>query len=286
LFNMVVNLCAGSKGLGFIALNVVRAINMIVLATIAVSSAVLMVVAKMPNGFTFFSDVSLTFLITVCFFLGLSEIGIWQNWFARHWPAFGPERGLTWLGFSMLMMGSHTLGKLSDDRYSTDKMGNIFWNVCLAAGILAIIFGFVNVFMSWWFGRRQGLSVRKLRSDGKMEPIEPFPDDTNASSRSNSVPQEKTKSMLPWRKSKKPQISHPISDTTCYDEEKGAPLEDRGSPIAPGIQRPLTNLHPMYNHLGPSTDRIYTSHEIPPPVHHANHRPTPSQYSVATDYPI
>lgn len=251
------------KPAAFYILNAFRVINVIVLTTIAISSAVLMVAAKMPNGFTFFSDISLLFLMVICLFLGLSECGLWQGWFAKHWPAFGPQRGLTWLGFSMLMMGSHTLGELSDDRYSTEKMGKVFWSLCLAAGILAIIFGFANVAMSWWFGKRQGISVRGLRADGTSQADKPFPDSNN-DKRGVSVSD----------------IGHPLPKYSADkynsdDEEKGAPLEDRGSPIAPEIQRPLTSLHPAYQH-----ESSYP--EPPPSIHYSNHRHRPSEYSLAT----
>ncbi|KAI1842722.1 hypothetical protein JX265_005048 [Neoarthrinium moseri] len=232
-----------SKGWGFLALNFVRGINIIVLATIAVSSAVLMVVSKMPDGYTFFSDISLAFLITVCFFLGLSELGIWGAFFERNWPAFGPGRGLTWLGFSMIMMGSHTLGKLSDSRNSKENMGVIFWNLCMAAGILALIFGFVNVFMSWFFGKRLGRNVRVFRQNGATEPEEGWPQsDVYSSHSSGSVRKEKSRrtTLFGFGK-KKPEISAPIAH---HDMEKGMPLESRGSPIAPEIQRPPTLQHP------------------------------------------
>ncbi|KAK6081268.1 hypothetical protein SCUP515_02956 [Seiridium cupressi] len=240
----MLSLNIAGKGWGFIALNILRACNIIVLTTIAVSSAVLMVVAKMPDAFTFFSDIAMAFIVIVCFFLGLSEIGVWGKWFIRNWPAFGPGRGLTWLGFAMLMMGSHILGKLSDDRFTQDKMGTIFWNVCMAAGILSYIFGVTNVIMSWWFGKRQGRNLRTFRNTGETVPSEEFPDtgSSYASQRTYSTHKEKTKSMFnPFGRSKKPQISGPMHPD---DIEKGFPPMDRGSPIAPEIQRPPTLQHP------------------------------------------
>lgn len=243
-FDTMVSLGVSGKGWGFVALNVVRACNIIVLATIAVSSAVLMVVAKMPNGYTFFADISMAFLVSTCFFLGLSEIGVWGSWFNRNWPAFGPGRGLTWLGFSLLMMGSHVLGKLSDDRYTQDKMGVIFWNVCMAAGILSFVFGFTNVFMSWFFGKRQGRNVRTFRSTGAIEPDEPWHDDSYSTKASRSTHEERPKSKWTNKFSKRlSQISSPFASA---DAEKGYPPVNRGSPIAPEIQRPPTLQHPFH----------------------------------------
>lgn len=258
----MVSLKVAGKGWGFIVLNIIRACNILVLTTIAVSSAVLMVVAKMPNGFTFFSDISMAFVVTVCFFLGLSEIGVWGRWFTRNWPAFGPERGLTWLGFSMLMMGSHILGKLSDDRFTQDKMGVIFWNVCMAAGILSYIFGFTNVITSWWFGKRQGRNVRTFRNTGAIEPEENWhgSDSYSTSKTSRSSHKEKSRSIFnPFGKSRKPQISGPMPSD---DMEKGYAPMDRGSPLAPEIQRPPTLQHPAIRRgsIHYSTASGFTNH--------------------------
>ncbi|KAH6656747.1 hypothetical protein BKA67DRAFT_166653 [Truncatella angustata] len=240
------------KGAGFILLNIVRGCNIMVFTTLAVSSAVLMVVAKMPNGYTFFSDVPMAFIIIVCSLLGLSEMGVWSTWFGIYWPTFGPNHGFTWLGGSMILMGSHILGKLSDDRFAQDKMGIIFWNVCMAAGILSYIFGFTNIIMSWWFGKREGRNIRTYRNSGAIEPergwkgdeASKYSDSYSTSKASHaSIKEERTRSIFnPFGKSKKHQISGPV---VLDDVEKGnSPVLDRGSPIVPSIQRPPTLQHP------------------------------------------
>ncbi|KAI0137301.1 hypothetical protein BJ170DRAFT_54270 [Xylariales sp. AK1849] len=231
------------KGFGYVILNVIRFINFIVLGLIAASSFLLMFVAKMPNAFTFFNDVSLAFIMGVCFLLCASE-ACQLNWINNNWPAIGSERGFTWLGFAMIILGSHTLGQLSDDRNSVANMGLPFWRASLAAGVLAIFFGFVNIMMSWWYGSKNGANARRVRRDGESADNIAWPD-KDFSSHTSSIRKEKGRSVFAKFGRGKPKISQPIP----HDSEQGfgeRPIEDRGSPVMPGIQRPPTLAHPVF----------------------------------------
>lgn len=157
------------RGWGFIVLNIIRACNMAVLTTIAIAAIIFMIVGGLPNAWIFFSDVFLACVVAMCTFLALSETQLFSGWIQTFWPAFGPTRGLNWLAYSMMIMASHLLGKMSDERFSQKKMGPVFWNVCLAAGILGYIFGVVNLFTSWFWGYRLGRYIRVFRSTGRSE---------------------------------------------------------------------------------------------------------------------
>ncbi|KAH8677399.1 hypothetical protein BX600DRAFT_125421 [Xylariales sp. PMI_506] len=261
----------GSKGFAYLFLNVVRAINIVILTAIAASSVSLMVVAKMPNAYAFFNDLSLAFIICICFFLVVSEVGVLSNYFDDNWPHFGPNHGFTWLGVAMLMLGAHTLGALSDSRNTPENMTLPFWRLCLAAGILAITFGFVNVFASWFLGPRLGMNAREVRSAGAAAAASSnasWPKSVaSSSSRSGSVRQEKRKTLMSKifsGKDKKHNISAPVPRVGDIEEafEECPSYVPRGSPIAPGLERPPTLQHPMFNRA-----------------------PSPSQYSVASHLP-
>ncbi|KAK8086999.1 hypothetical protein PG994_001973 [Apiospora phragmitis] len=271
------------KGSAYIILNVIRSLNILVLLLIAASSVILMIPAKMPDGFTFFNDVALFFILVICIFLAVSElpsfktIGFIQAWYTRNWPAVGPHRGLKWFGLAMVILGCHTLGRLSDPRNGPSHMALPFWRLCLAGGILAITFGIVNIVTSWLFSGEGGLTARELRSNGavtstetyssrKADPYDTYSEDYE-SHRSASVRKEKGRSF--WnRGNKKPKISRPMPfqpDLEKGEEVIDDPVPSRSSPVIPGLQRPPSALHPIHgrhpsnpNHLRQPSGNRYS----------------------------
>ncbi|KAI4600518.1 hypothetical protein KJ359_000873 [Pestalotiopsis sp. 9143b] len=175
----LINLDFRRFGWQFVFLNAVRVCNVIVLATITIAAVLLIIAAKFPNPWIVFEDIFLVFHMLFCFFLFLTEyrIGLWVS-LEINMPAFGRESGLTGLGCSMMVLASSILGKLSDDRFASDKIGPVFWNTCAAAGILGYIFGFTNALSSWLLGSRQGRNIRKFRSTGEVVPSPALPEHT------------------------------------------------------------------------------------------------------------
>ncbi|ORY64086.1 uncharacterized protein BCR38DRAFT_485223 [Pseudomassariella vexata] len=250
------------QGLGYIILNIIRVINVLILSIIGAASVVLMVVAKLPNGFTFFNDIALFFVVGVCVVLVLAETEFERihRFLDQTFPVIGPNRGLTWLGLAMIIMGSHTLGQLSDSRNIPQKMGLPFWRLCIAAGILAIVFGFLNIITSWLYSNKgSGLCAREVRRGGAT--VENVNWKDHSSQRSNSVRKEKSKSKFFGvfgggrdKDTKKPQISGPINTSAydhdleagCSDDESAYHPEVKTSPIVPNLVRPESSHHP-YN---------------------------------------
>jgi hypothetical protein len=257
---------SGFHGSGYIVLNVLRALNIVILTLVAAASALMMVFAKFPNAYQLFADVTLFFIICVCGLLILSEIPgtFLKSWIARTWPVFGEGHGFTWLGTSMIMMGCHTLGALSHEPFTAKKVGKPVWQVIMAAGILAITFGFFNITCSFLFKDGAGKrSAREVRQDGATPSLYKGTDDYS-STRSPSVRDEKHEKrrtrfsrMLP-KFGTKPAISHPMPQ---HDIEHGASepvedLQDRSSPVVPGVQRPPTAMHPY--HFGGRRSSYYS----------------------------
>lgn len=252
------------KGSAYIILNVIRSLNILVLLLVAASSVILMIPAKMPDGLTFFNDVAQFFIMVICVFLIISElpsfkmIAFIRQWYSRNWPAVGPQRGLKWFGMAMVILGCHTLGRLSDPRNSIGNMGLPFWRLCLAGGMLAITFGIVNIITSWLYSNEGGLTARELRSNGATTETETYssgkPDPYNTysedyvSPHSASVRKEKGRSW--WnRGNKKPKISRPMPyepDVEKGEEVIDDPVPSRSSPVIPGLQRPPSALHPIH----------------------------------------
>jgi hypothetical protein len=84
----------GSKGVGFIVLNVIRSINVIVLLALITSCGALIFFAGMPGPFTLFQDFSLVALVGLCCIMTYSELPIpWgQNLLKQVFPVFNKDR--------------------------------------------------------------------------------------------------------------------------------------------------------------------------------------------------
>ncbi|KAI1083912.1 hypothetical protein F5B20DRAFT_357765 [Whalleya microplaca] len=235
----------GFQGHAYIILQIIRCCNIAVLLAVMVVSGIMMYFGKMPNGFQFFNDITLAFVIVVAGLLIWTEIPVsyGQEAIAANWPAFGDKRGFTWLGIAMILMGCHHLGALSRDTFNKDAPFQV-WQAIMGSGILALSFGFTNIFASLAFrNKHSGVRAREIRKQGAITQDVSFVPEHD-SYRSDSIRKEKRKTFRLFGKSEKPQISHPIA----HDLEQGPdelPGDDRRSPVMPGIQRPPTALHPM-----------------------------------------
>ncbi|KAI1506545.1 hypothetical protein F5X99DRAFT_7313 [Biscogniauxia marginata] len=256
---------SGFQGHAYIILQVIRCCNVAVFLATMIACVLMMIFAKMPNGYQFFGDVSLAFVLVVAGVLAYTEIGAGpgQKLITSTWPVLGIKRGFTWLGISMFLIGCHLLGALSDDTYTDDSVPAQVGQVIMGAGIIALAFGIINVLTSFAFKNRDsGVSAREVRNNGAITQDVTYRDDYS-SHRSNSVRKEKKgkkekkekkerrrTSIFDFAKDRKPKISRPIPrdieqgyDECRYDE---CP-DDRSSPIIPDVQRPPSALHPAFN---------------------------------------
>jgi hypothetical protein len=248
---------AASKGVGMIVLQVLRVLSVITLLASVASCWLLIIKIEHKRKWYPFEGASLFFLSCLPLFLILSEfpmVRFLKNYFQRAWPAVGPEAGLGWLGTGMAVIGCNLLGKLNQPAFDSKKMGDSFRQLVMAAGILNLIFGVLNVMCTFiWSDRQAGVSARQVRSKGSLaEPYAPdlpkyTPDDYP--SRSSSTRNEKTRSKfisMFWKGegNERPNISAPMP--THHDFDRTSSDEERLSPIVPGIKRPDTALHPMH----------------------------------------
>ncbi|KAJ1338194.1 hypothetical protein MN608_01052 [Microdochium nivale] len=251
------NSSSGFQGSGYIYLNVVRALNIIILQAVAAACILMMVFAKMPNGYTFFADVSLFFIVCACFLLTWSELPIkaGKSWIANHFPVISEGFGFTWFGVTMFVMGCHTLGALSHEPFTPETIPLPIWQLIIAAGILAMIAGVLNIVSSLVFKNKEaGITAREVRNYGATTAESVAWASENNSQRAESIYKEKPKPSRINRLTgvftkKKMDISGPIGPV----QHDGAsahgdsyPVNERGSPIVPGIDRPPTALHPLY----------------------------------------
>ena len=73
------------------------------------------------------------------------------------------------LGFAMIFLGNSVLGQMNKEATSQKSLGLPFWRIVLAAGIIVLFMGFVNVFASYIFrDTRTHLTARQVRSHGAV----------------------------------------------------------------------------------------------------------------------
>ncbi|KAI3327923.1 hypothetical protein HD806DRAFT_342853 [Xylariaceae sp. AK1471] len=243
------------QGHAYIILQVIRFCNVAVLLAVMVAAVLMLIFAKLPNGFQFFADIVHALVFFCAGILIFTEIGLWgkgQKFVAEAWPMLGPKRGFTGLGAIMVLIGCHLLGGLSSGTYTSDGVPSQISQVIIGAGIVSLAFGFTNIFASLAFSAGE-LRAREVRETGATTRDVYFND--NYSSRSNST-----------RKGK-PEISGPISgpmptsdrfqeDRMDYyeDDKSTAPVASRHSPIIPQLSRPPTAMHPA------NRDRVVSSY--------------------------
>lgn len=217
---------------------------------------------KKPPYFVF-ECASLAFNAVICIVLIFAEFPMFKafkKYFRNTWPVLSDRCGLGWLGLVMIMLGCNIFGNLNrppkptdkDTAKDTDTASSHFSKLLLAAAILAITFGSLNMICSLiWRNSKAGIHSRDIRSDGalaKGHGRQSLPD--YSSSAGSSIRNEKTKSKFVsmfWNKESggnsekpRPNISGPI------DVERGNDNDDRRSPIVPELRRPDTALHPMH----------------------------------------
>lgn len=160
---MLNKLRSSLAGPGYVILNVIRAINIIVFLDTIAACAVILVKIKTTNGFFFFEAVThaIVALISsksICNFwfakkrtdpytvaLILSELPILRSYVTRNLPTFGDEAGFISLAVVMMIIGVSTLGNLNASSMSQKELGSTFWRIVLSAGILGMVMSLVNL---------------------------------------------------------------------------------------------------------------------------------------------
>ena len=67
----------------------------------------------------------------------------------------------------MIILGVSILGNLNKDATSVNSLGLSFWQIVIAAGIVSLILGVMNIIASYLFrSKKDGLTARMVRADG------------------------------------------------------------------------------------------------------------------------
>ncbi|KAF1967559.1 hypothetical protein BU23DRAFT_287184 [Bimuria novae-zelandiae CBS 107.79] len=154
-------------GPGYVILNILRAINIITLASVVASSVVMLVKTFVVSKFFFFDATSHVVTALVGMFLIISECSFFRGYFARNWPLLSPSHGFVALGCSMTVLGLNMLGNMNKEATKQKSLGLPFWRLLVASGILAIVIGIFNIIASFVFrDRARNITARLVRSKG------------------------------------------------------------------------------------------------------------------------
>lgn len=157
------------RGSGHLILNALRAVTIIGLLAVMVSSWAMIVISGLTGQFYFFDTITHFFDFLLAVFLAISELNIFQRYFRDNWPVFSVSHSLAWLGVLMVMLGCEVLANLDKDKYSQKNLTLPLWRLVVASGILAIAFGFFNIVASVIFrDGSQGITARHIRQDGSL----------------------------------------------------------------------------------------------------------------------
>ncbi|KAJ5176395.1 uncharacterized protein N7482_002272 [Penicillium canariense] len=158
-------------GPGYVILNAIRVLNIIVFLDIIASCAVMLVKINMRNGFFFFQAVTHAVVALISIALIISELPFFRGFFNRRWPMFGEDAGFIALAAIMMILGVAMLGNLNTEAMSQKTLGLAFWRIVISAGILAMVMSVVNILATFIFtDRSRGVSARHVRQYGAVAP--------------------------------------------------------------------------------------------------------------------
>ncbi|KAI1430582.1 hypothetical protein GGR50DRAFT_191294 [Xylaria sp. CBS 124048] len=227
------------QGYAYIILQVIRFCNVAVLLAVMVASVLMLIFAKLPNGYQFFGDVVHAIVFFFAALLIFTEIGLWkkgQAFVASAWPMLGPDRGFTGLGTIMVVIGCHLLGGLSTNTYTSRGVPSQIPQLIIGAGIISLAFGVANILASLLF-RNDKVRAREVREAGAT--TRDFVINDNVA-RSNSARKAEISGPMPIHDQFAPGTGN------YYNENKSvSSFDSRHSPIVPEVTRPPTVLHPM-----------------------------------------
>ncbi|OOQ83104.1 hypothetical protein PEBR_36515 [Penicillium brasilianum] len=256
-------------GPGYVILNTIRALNIIVFLDIIASCAVMLVKINMYNGFFFFQAVTHAVMAIISIALIISELPFFRGFFNRRFPMFGEEAGFYALAAIMMILGVAVLGNLNSESMSQKKLGLAFWRIIISAGILAMVVSLVNVLATLIFtNHTQGLSARHVRQYGAVAPQKvvsrassnrSFQASLNMKREDDSLPSytppSATKRFTKRLTGRFPiKISNPMNPTSNGKSLNAPPINDaassRYSRDSAGVAMPDPAHHPMYHHGG------------------------------------
>ena len=108
-------------------------------------------------------------------FLILTELPLFKSYVSRNWPLFSHRSGFVMLGFAMVFLGNSVLGNMNKEATSQESLGLAFWRVVIAAGIIALVMGPVNILAVSQLPHSMILSLTNHRATSSVTPAQISP---------------------------------------------------------------------------------------------------------------
>lgn len=186
----------------------------------------------------------------------ITEIGLFRRYIANNWPLLSPSSGFVTLGVLMIILGVSLLGNLNKTATSRKSLGEHYWSLVIAAGILVSILGIVNIFASYMFRQKSlDITARQVRSHGSTAPekvyVSPSTSRATKPRRSFHLGRRTMSETLPsYHTPQTPQtarnISNPLPTGNSAQFNKFAEAGSAEVPVVNGVQRPDLAAHPAF----------------------------------------
>lgn len=160
----------GNSKLPYIALNVIRALNILSICACILASGSLLVKTADLTGkigwYNYFDLGEKCLIIVFAMLVLLTEIPrVMRGYIARNWPHFGYDAGFCVLSSVFVFLGFDTLSFLAKEGTDSKHLGADFFRMVQAAGFIALVMSVLNLVASFVFkDRRRGLTARQVRA--------------------------------------------------------------------------------------------------------------------------
>ncbi|KAG5297626.1 hypothetical protein I7I48_06794 [Histoplasma ohiense] len=260
-------------GPGYIILNVIRVFNIICLLCIIAACSVLLVKTSTATNFFFFDAMNRVIIIVISFFLITSEVAFFEDWFLEYWGLFGKHSSFLALGIAMILLGISTIGCLNRADMNKDAIGSTFWQLVLGAGIISIVFGFVNIFVTFIYRtKRTGLEARHIRTNGAVAP-DAIPPLKHSLSRAHKSFKLNHKDSLPlYRESDDAYSQSKYSHSTRSPISTSPSMRNVPAKYRVNISHPIVNNHEQFEKFSRNSEGSHPEHPANHPVHVSTHR--------------
>lgn len=182
----------------------------------------------------------------------ITEIGLFRRYIANNWPLLSPSSGFVTLGVLMIIVGVSLLGNLNKTATSKQSLGDHYWSLVIAAGILVSILGITNIFASYMFRQKSlDITARQVRAHGITAPevyVSPSTSRATKSRRSFHLGRRTMSETLPSYQTQQParNISNPLPSGSPSQFDKSAGAGSTEIPVVNGVQRPDLAAHPAF----------------------------------------
>lgn len=178
LAKLGLKLIMGNSAIPYIALNVIRALNILSIISCIIASASLLVktatLSDSIGWYNYFDLGEKCLIIIFAMWLLATELPLrfLDSYKARKWPLLYDLSGFIPLAICLLFLGFDVLSFLAKAETNAETLGNDFYRMVQAAGFMSLVMSVINFIATFAFqSRKHGMSARMVRAY-KQRPAE------------------------------------------------------------------------------------------------------------------